>query len=87
MVWDSATENFFRRVFNDLTVDYEENEELKEKFQAMNPPPDKLVWIRAAAFRIGCEFLSDDGSDKGADIALLRCINVIVHALETTCMM
>lgn len=80
---DSVFENFYREIFADLTVDREEADELKEKFAKANPPPDKLVWLRAAAFRIGCEFLSESRDDN---VSLLRTINAIVHSLEHTCM-
>ena len=38
---------------------------------------------RAAAFKYACDFLSED---NGTNVSLIRCINVMVHALETTCM-
>jgi poly(U)-specific endoribonuclease len=41
--------------------------------------------IRASAFRLGCEFLSEDDKDK--NVALLRAINAIVHSLEKSCML
>lgn len=81
---DAKFEKLYRDVFADLTVDREESAELIDFFTKANPPPDKLVWLRAAAFRIGCEFLQED--DKESDIALIRCINVLVHILESTCM-
>ena len=80
---DAKVEQLYRSVFTDLTVDQEEATELVKFFAGLNPPPDKLVWLRAAAFRIGCEFLSDE-NDK--NVALLRAINSIVHSLEHTCM-
>lgn len=80
---DFYFEKLYREVFTDLTVDHGEGQQLRKKFEDANPPPDKLVWLRAAAFRIGCEFLSDDND---ANIALLRSINTVVHILETTCM-
>ena len=66
-----------------MTVSPEEASELEEYFSSLNPPPDKLVWLRATAFRLGCEFLSDE-NDR--NVALLRAINAIVHSLEKTCM-
>ena len=54
-------------------------------FSSVNPPPDKLVWLRATAFKVGCEFLSDD-NDRDHDVAVLRAINAIIHCLEKTCM-
>mmetsp|Transcript_10457 Transcript_10457/g.14644 ORF Transcript_10457/g.14644 Transcript_10457/m.14644 type:complete len:480 (-) Transcript_10457:379-1818(-) len=82
---DYVFNKLYRDVFADLTVDNKEAAMLMQKFQAANPPPDKLVALRAGAFRIGSEFMSDDGN-KDSDIAVLRAINTIVHALEKTCM-
>jgi hypothetical protein len=79
-----AFEAFYREIFADLTVSREESAEIKQKFVNSNPPPDKLVWLRSSAFRIGSEFLSDDES---SNISLLKSINSIVHSLEFTCMM
>lgn len=80
---DAKVEKFYRNIFSDLTVDHEEADKLVEFFDSMNPPPDKLVWLRSTAFRLGCEFLSDDQENN---VALLRAINAIVHSLEKTCM-
>mmetsp|Transcript_20566 Transcript_20566/g.23292 ORF Transcript_20566/g.23292 Transcript_20566/m.23292 type:complete len:483 (+) Transcript_20566:139-1587(+) len=76
-------ESFYREIFTDLSVSREESDEIKQKFEDVNPPPDKLIWLRAASFRIGSEFLTDD---ETSNISLLRSINAIVHALEITCM-
>lgn len=78
---NAKVEAFYRTIFADLTVDREEAAELVEFFTEANPPPDKNVWLRATAFRIGCEFLTDD---KDTNTALLRAINAIVHAVETS---
>jgi poly(U)-specific endoribonuclease len=83
MSMDKKVDTFYRSIFADLTLDREEASELTEFFQGCNPPPDKLVWLRATAFRIGSEFLGDD---QDGNTALLRCVNAIVHALEQTCM-
>ena len=83
MSMDQKVEAFYRSIYSDLTLDQEENAELTDFFRGINPPPDKLVWLRATAFRIGCEFL---GEERESNVALLRCINAIVHALEQTCM-
>ena len=80
---DQLFETFYRDIYTDLTVDREESNEIKAKFVEANPPPDKLTWLRAAAFRIGTEFLTDE---HDSNVALLRCINSIVHALEISCM-
>lgn len=81
---DKKVESFYRQILSDSHVDREESAELTEFFTKANPPPDKIVWMRAAAFRIGCEFIDDDNRDK--NVSLMRCINFIVHALEKTCM-
>ena len=78
------SKSLYRSVFTDLAVDQEEAQELVDFFSKLNPPPDKLVWLRASAFRLGCGFLSDD---KDKNVALLRTINAIVHSLEKTCML
>lgn len=77
---NAQVEQFYRKTFADLTVDREEAQELKDFLTKTNPPPDKNVWLRATAFRIGCEFLSDN---KDNNVALLRAINAIVHSIET----
>jgi poly(U)-specific endoribonuclease len=82
---DTVFEAYYREIFSDLSVSREESEEIKEKLDEVNPPPDKLVWLRASAFRIGCEFLSDDDSES--NVSLLKTINGIVHAVETACML
>ncbi len=81
---DTQVEYFYRNVLTDLKVNQEESQELVEYFSELNPPPDKLVWLRATAFRLGCEFLSED---QDQNVALLRAINAIVHSLESTCML
>jgi hypothetical protein len=81
---DEQVEEFLNGILSDLTVDREEAEELSEFFDSLNPPPDKLVWLRATAFRLGSGHLSDD---KDQNEALLRTINAIVHSLEKTCML
>lgn len=80
---DEKVEKFYKHILVDLTVDQEEAQELTDYFDSLNPPPDKLVWLRTTAFRLGCDFLSDDQDNN---VALLRTINAIVHSLEKTCM-
>jgi hypothetical protein len=80
---DAKVEELYRQIFADLSVSPEEASDLEEFFSSLNPPPDKLVWLRATAFRLGCDFLSDD-NDR--NLSLLRAINAIVHSLEKTCM-
>jgi hypothetical protein len=91
---DDKVESFYREIFDDPYpidgVDREEAAELNEFLNELNPPPDKLVWLRATAFEIGCEFLSDDDDgdddDDEDNVNLLRTINFLVHAIETMCM-
>jgi hypothetical protein len=80
---DAKVESLYRNIFTDLVVDQDESQDLVDFFSGLNPPPDKLVWLRSTAFRLGCEFLSHD---KDNNVALLRAINAIVHSLEQTCM-
>jgi len=76
-------ESTYRKYFEDGNLDWNESAELADFLNDLNPPPDLLVWMRATAFRIGCESLTDD---KDANVSLLRTINAIVHAIETTCL-
>ena len=71
----------YRLIFEDLSIDQEESEALSSLFNENPPPRSKLVWIRASAFRVGSELLSEDDNDQ--NIAVLRCINFIVHTIET----
>ena len=80
---DAHVVQFYRNIFSDLKVDREEASELTEFLEGLNPPPDKLLWLRSTAFKVGCEFLSED---RDANVSLLRTINFIVHAIEQTCM-
>jgi poly(U)-specific endoribonuclease len=81
---DEQVEEFYNNILTDLKVDQDEAEELVEYFASLNPPPDKLVWLRSTAFRLGCGHLTDDNDNN---VALLRTINAIVHSLEKTCML
>jgi poly(U)-specific endoribonuclease len=81
---DAKVETFYRQILTDSVIDQEENQDLIDFFSDANPPPDKLVWLRSSAFRIGSELLSED--DKDRNVAILRAINAIIHALEKTCM-
>lgn len=75
---------FYESVFDDLSIDRDENEELYAFFRdTFRPAPDALVPTRALAFKLGSEHLS---SDKDSNIKLLRCINSIVHAFELSCL-
>jgi hypothetical protein len=76
---DQKIEAMYQQIFSDLTLDADESDDLKDFFNEMNPPPDKLVWLRGTAFRIACEFLSDD---RDTNMNLLRAVNAIVHVIE-----
>lgn len=79
---DNKAISFYRSIYADGKIENEEATELTEFLQSLNPPPDKLVWLRSTAFKIACEFLGD----KESNTSLLRTINYIVHAIENTCM-
>lgn len=81
---DEATYlDFYKNLYADLSVDREENQELFDFFAENVPSDDFLVGARAVSFKAACEFLSDD---KSENIKLLKCINVVVHAFESTCL-
>lgn len=80
---DNKVEAYYREIFGDLNVDRSDLEQLRDYFLSLNPPPDKLVGLRAAAFKVGCEFLKDENESNRQ---LLKCINAIVDGLEHTCM-
>jgi len=80
---DKLFDAYYRTVFADLSVDLEESATIAAKFRDANPPPDKLLVLRSAAFRVGCEFLTDKKTDN---ILLLKAISAVVHIMETTCM-
>ena len=80
----SSVEEIYHELFSDLTIDCEENERLTCFLQETPPPISQLIATRSCAFRIASEYLSEEDSD--ANIQLLRCINVIVHVIEKTCM-
>lgn len=99
---DSIIEDLYRQCYADRSISPDENADLVATLQELmqiqdgstTPPtltPDKIVWVRAAAFRIACEYLVDD--DAGVDdprdenVKLLKTINGVVHALETTCLL
>lgn len=76
-------DEFFNSLFADLTVDREENAEMLNFFASENTPPvDDLIGTRASAFRIGCDYLTDD---REKNTELFRCINAAVHAIEMSC--
>ena len=97
---DAAIEAIYRQTFADRLVTPEENEalistliELQQVRDGSSLPPltpDKLVWLRAAAFRIACEYLVEDGDaedPREENVKLLKAVNAVVHALETTCLL
>jgi poly(U)-specific endoribonuclease len=81
---EDKVSEFYSNVYSDLSVDREEAQELTDFFSSENPPPvDKLISTRASAFRVACDFLSED---QETNVKLLKCINVVVHAFETSCL-
>jgi hypothetical protein len=80
---EETTEEYYRQIYSDLNVDREESQDLFSFFEELKPTPTRLIWSRAAAFRIASEFLTDD---KESNVSLLKCINSIVHAIEVKCM-
>jgi len=88
---DAKVEAFYREIFADLRMDSDESEELVDYFSTLNPPPDKLAWLRSSAFRVGSEFVvsdhdSEQSSTPNRNVAVLTTISAIVHCLEQTCM-
>lgn len=96
---DAAFETIYRTTFTDRVVTPDESADLIATLQdfqqiqdgSSTPPltPDKLIWLRAAAFRVACEYLVEDGDEAGREenVKLLKAINAVVHALETTCLL
>ena len=91
---DTAIEELYRATFTDRSISPEENADLiatLNEFQtiqdgASTPPaltPDKFVWLRAAAFRIACEYLVEDGDDDAREdnVKLLKTINGVVSVI------
>ena len=75
--------SFYKDIYDDLSIDREENQDLIDFFKDNAPSNDYLVASRAVAFKAACNYLSDD---KGENIKLLKCINVVIHGYETTCL-
>lgn len=81
---DVKVEANYRKIFAENNpMNQKEAHELNAYFEALNPPPDKFVWLRATAFRIGTQYLSGN-HDK--NVSLLHKINAICNALEHVCM-
>ncbi len=80
---EEQIESFYRDIYSDLSVDYEERQQIFDFFNDLEPAPSKLIWTRSTAFRVGSEFLSGDHDNN---VNLLKSINAIVNALERTCM-
>lgn len=81
---EDAVTNFYKELFDDLSVDREESAELYAFFRETHPPAvSALTQTRALAFKVACDHLAED---KEINISLLRCVNVIVHAFEQTCL-
>ena len=87
-------ESLYRSTFADRLVTTEESSSLVEYFSclqtvangSLTPPmtPHQIVWLRALAFKIACDFIDDDPTEN---IKLLKAVNAVVHALETTCLL
>ena len=82
---EGQVEALYRKIFADKVVDRDEINELMTFFKSNHPPKEKLRWTRSSALRIGSEFVSTD--DNAANVALLRCINSVVHTFEIICLM
>ena len=76
-------EDFFKSVFSDLQTDQEENEDIFTFFKRNIPPAASLVTLRATAFKVAADLLTDDNE---SNVALFRCVNVVVHAFENVCL-
>lgn len=87
-------ESLYRETFTDRLVTPEESSSLIGYFTNLQsiqdgstvPPmtPDQMVWLRASAFKIACEFIDEDTEEN---VKLLKAVNAVVHALETTCLL
>jgi poly(U)-specific endoribonuclease len=79
-----VVEDFYKNIYDGLTVDLEENADLITFFTETQPPElGALVLTRATAFKVGSDYLTDN---KETNIQLLRCINVVVHTFEISCL-
>lgn len=78
---ETVVMDFYKSIFDDLSIDRAESDELYAFFREHPPTVASLTKTRALAFKVACDYLADD---KETNIQLLRCVNVIVHAFETT---
>jgi poly(U)-specific endoribonuclease len=86
---DSQIEQFYHRLYttgDDVSFDPQESNVLYDFLKELNPPPDKLTKLRATAFKVACQHLSNNGDDDPKNVQLLRTIDEIVHAIEEVCM-
>eukprot|EP00534_Pseudo-nitzschia_fraudulenta_P013806 CAMPEP_0201246116 /NCGR_PEP_ID=MMETSP0852-20130820/50070_1 /ASSEMBLY_ACC=CAM_ASM_000632 /TAXON_ID=183588 /ORGANISM="Pseudo-nitzschia fraudulenta, Strain WWA7" /LENGTH=46 /DNA_ID= /DNA_START= /DNA_END= /DNA_ORIENTATION= len=44
---DAHVEALYRRIYTDSVVDSTEAAQLSAFFDSLNPPPDKLLWLRS----------------------------------------
>ena len=80
-------QTLYRQLFADRTINPDENEQLISTLQSLtkvpegssSPPaltPDKLQWMRTAAFNIARDYLHDDREEN---VKLLKAINAVVR--------
>jgi hypothetical protein len=76
--------NFYKGVYDALSVDSEESSELLEFFQVTHPPAvSALTQTRALAFKVACDYLTDN---KETNTQLFRCVSIVVQAFEQACL-
>ena len=80
---NDKVEEFYNNILTDGSIDSEENAELIDFFSQNMPPKESLVTLRATAFKVAANHLSEN---KSKNVALLRSINVIIHCFESTCL-
>lgn len=87
MAGDSKIQKLYRQLFADRTITPDEDDALISTLQSLTtvpdgsslPPvltPDKMQWMRTAAFNIACDYLDDD--DREENVKLLKAINAVV---------
>lgn len=81
---EETVTNFYISIYDDLSIGHDENQELYDFFRdTFRPDSSALVSTRAMAFKVACDYLADD---KETNIQLLRCVNVVIHAFEQSCL-